>query len=95
MLGQIECLIDNNILIFDCPHCQLQTTVAIDELACCIFRHGAYRVDGNQINPHESKENCEMLVREDKVVGCCKPFRIEKENRDNKLVYKVMICDYI
>jgi hypothetical protein len=32
--------------------------------------------NGQQVNPHASKEDCEMLSTENLVYGCCNPFRI-------------------
>ena len=29
-----------------------------------------------QVNPHLSKFDCDNLVKENKVIGCCKPFEI-------------------
>jgi hypothetical protein len=84
-------IIDNGLLIFNCPHCDQIVTVLISELACCIFRHGYYCDENNipttQMNPHESKEICDSLVASGKIIGCGKPFRINN--------YEVEACDYI
>jgi hypothetical protein len=29
-----------------------------------------------QVNPHASKEECEMLLSKDLVYGCCNPFKL-------------------
>jgi hypothetical protein len=85
----------DNILIFNCPHCEHVVEVEKNGIKCGIFRHGYYFLKNgdkiillNQINPHESKENCDRLVSENKIVGCGKPFRINAD-------FSVSICEYI
>jgi hypothetical protein len=96
---------DNNDihLIVKCPHCE--EFVLIEKLNCCIFRHGIIIKTGKQMNPHESKENCEVLKKKNLIYGCGKPFKIIKKNNDtndndlneNKKDnnYSTEICDYI
>lgn len=43
------------------------------------------------VEPHLPKEMCETLLREGKVLGCCKPFRLKRDG--DKWV--VEACDYI
>ena len=76
-------------LIIECPHCNEH--IIIEQLNCCIFRHGVFIKDGNQINPHEKKELCDLYVKENLIYGCGKPFIIV--NKENKLVAEK--CDYI
>jgi hypothetical protein len=76
-------------MIVDCPHCGQY--IIIEKLNCKIFRHAVYKNDGKQINPHMSKSDCEQLLREDKIYGCCKPFQIHVV--DNK--YIPVKCEYI
>jgi hypothetical protein len=73
--------------IFVCPHCEMSILIEKEDYNCCIFRHGVYKNTYNQMNPHESKENCEKLV--DEIIGCGKPFRIDRETD------KILVCDYI
>lgn len=40
--GLQECIIENNTLIFNCPHCYDITEVLVEMLACRIFRHGYF-----------------------------------------------------
>ncbi len=68
-----------------CPHCD--GTVIIEQRNCCIFRHGIFKNTGRQIPPHASKENCEAWIREGKLWGCGKPFRLEGD--------KAVVCEYI
>lgn len=85
---------DNGVLIFECPHCDLPVTVAENEVNCHIFRHGYFFQSENgkinllsQVSPHLPKAECERLVREEKVVGCCKPFRLDGN--------VVTVCGYV
>ncbi len=77
-------------IIISCPHCDQNILVMEKEINCAIFRHGSYKINLKQINPHEKKEECDRLAKEDLIFGCGKPFRIIKEEE-----YKAIICDYI
>jgi hypothetical protein len=72
-------------LIVICPHCGDQ--LMIEELNCCIFRHGIIKNTLEQINPHAVKKECDYLFENNLIYGCGKPFKIV----DNKAI----ICDYI
>lgn len=74
-----------------CPHCNNFVIVNTKDINCGIFRHAVYIKDMKPINPHETKENCDELVKNNLVYGCGKPFKIIQI--DNK--YFVEICDYI
>lgn len=76
-------------IVIECPHCSSQ--IIIEELNCCIFRHGILKESGKQIDPHSSEELCNYYVNEEKIYGCGKPFRIHIE--ENKLY--VSKCGYI
>jgi hypothetical protein len=43
------------------------------------------------MNPHASKEECDQLVKDQKIYGCGKPLRIVKKED----TYELEICDYI
>ena len=76
-------------IIIECPHCK--GTVVIEQLNCKIFRHGTFKKDGKQMNPHETKEKCDKFVKDELIHGCGKPFKvISKENE-----YISVECDYI
>lgn len=83
----------DNCYIFLCPHCECYTQVPVNEVNCQIFRHGIMKTNGQQVNPHASKKECDDLVEKDLVYGCCKPFRIYRGN-DGRYEY-VDACDYI
>lgn len=80
---------ENKELIVLCPHCK--EFIIIQELNCCIFRHGILKNTGEQIDPHTNKEECETLKKKDLLFGCGKPFKIYIH--DEKVM--VEICDYI
>lgn len=74
-----------DILVF-CPHCKIP--ILIEQLNCRIFRHGIFKKDGKQINPHESKEMCDLFFSTDQIYGCGKPFFVNDE-------IQAIVCDYI
>ena len=85
-------------IIVKCPHCE--EFILIDELNCCIFRHGTFinETHGNQIDPHASKELCDYYISNKLIYGCGKPFKIYKneistEPRSEN--YIAIKCDYI
>jgi len=53
--------------ILKCPHCE--EYIIIEKLNCGIFRHGVIKTNGQQINPHASKEMCDDLLK--KKFGIC------------------------
>jgi hypothetical protein len=82
---------NNNInLIISCPHCL--ENILIEQLNCCIFRHGVFKNNGIQIEPHSPKERCDHYIQNKLIYGCGKPFKIIK-NENNE--YRAIICDYI
>ena len=82
------CHLPDGVFYFiHCPHCQGSLLIKSEEVACQIFRHATYKENGQNINPHSSKDICDRLILENKVYGCTKPFRFDGNN--------VSICDYI
>ena len=75
----------------DCPHCLQSILIMSNEINCAIFRHGAYKANLQQMNPHENKEICDDLFDKKLIYGCGKPFRLIK--RDDK--YVADVCEYI
>ena len=72
-----------------CPHCK--EYVIIEQVNCGIFRHGIFKINSQQINPHLLKPQCDELKEKNLIYGCGKPFRIEILN--NKWI--VIECEYI
>ena len=75
--------------IVTCPHCK--EFILIQEINCGIFRHGTLH-NGNQIEPHASKEQCDAYVAQKIIYGCGGPFKIVKKD-DQTL--EAVVCDYI
>jgi hypothetical protein len=75
--------------IINCPHCY--EFIIITNINCNIFRHATLISNGNQIDPHTTKEICDNLILEKKIYGCGKPFQIIEENG----IFKAIICNYI
>lgn len=82
---------DGDIYIFPCPHCHLYTTVGIGEVNCHIFRHGSFKKDYVQLNPHSPKPVCDMAAENDLLFGCGKPFMFKMTPQG----YYVFKCGYI
>jgi hypothetical protein len=85
-----------SIYYLECPHCKGIIEIHENEINCAIFRHGIYKDSGLQINPHESKEICDLAFTNALIIGCGKPFRFVKDPLDPKdLKVSLEICDYI
>lgn len=90
---------EKGIYSFLCPHCGFGIEVLQNQVNCQIFRHAAYftivngaPIPTHPINPHTPKNLCDQLVKEGKVLGCAKPFKmIQKGARQ----YTIQKCDYI
>jgi len=77
-------------MVVICPNCSEYVLIA--KINCQIFRHGSYKINGEQIPPHTPQKACEDLANAGLIYGCGKPFRIVKnENNENSVV----ICGYI
>jgi hypothetical protein len=77
-------------LIVVCPHCSV--LVLIEQLNCCVFRHGIIIESGKQIDPHAPKELCDFYALRNKIYGCGKPFKIIRDEKDKMVA---VICGYI
>ena len=72
--------------ICQCPYSDCNIAIEIVEINCAIFRCGIHK-NGQQIDPHLSKEECDKLKQNNKIWGCGRPF---------KLVNGILLqCDYI
>jgi hypothetical protein len=76
-------------LVVTCPHCS--DPIIIEELNCCIFRHGIFKETALQIDPHSSEELCNYYISQKKIYGCGKPFQIINVNGE----YCAIKCGYI
>ena len=50
-------------IILNCPHCKHVVIVNRKDINCAIFRHAIRKDNGEQIDPHSSKDICDSLVR--------------------------------
>lgn len=79
----------NELQVLICPNCK--EYFIMEKLNCGIFRHGVLKHNGVQIDPHSPKELCDFYVRENKIYGCGKPFRVNLVNNN----FDLEKCDYI
>ena len=82
---------ENDYIIIECPNCEKFVFIFKTDLNCLIFRHGVYKNNMENIDPHLNKTECDRLFNEELIYGCSKPFKLEKN--DDK--YIATICDYI
>lgn len=82
-------------IILECPHCNGVIIVLEKQLNCKIFRHGIFKKNGIQIDPHLKKNECEKLIRDKTIWGCGKPFKVIEIIKDQQKIYYTKICDYI
>ena len=80
-----------SFILVECPHCKDYIFILHNETNCKIFRHGVYKNNYKQIDPHMKKEECDRLKKENLIFGCGKPFKLEFINSN----YITKICDYI
>lgn len=85
---------EEHIYVLSCPHCNGTITINENEVNCQIFRHAILKVNGNQINPHAPKEECDYLSQNNLIYGCGRPFRLFKGELGSDWSY-VDVCDYI
>jgi len=77
--------------ILECPHCKEFVYIKRTEINCGIFRHGVYKQNNQQMNPHAAKTECDDAKSRDIIWGCGKPFRVSVKDKE----YIIEICDYI
>jgi len=66
---------EDQAFTWECPHCDQLIQCLRTEINCAVYRHSVDLETGQQINPHLPKEECDRLIEEGRVYGCCKPFR--------------------
>ena len=80
----------DNILV-RCPHCSDLIIINKKDFNCKIFRHGVYKNDNKQIDPHLNKDDCDRLLKGGLIYGCVKPFKLITDGEK----YGTEKCDYI
>jgi len=79
-------------IILTCGHCNNNFIINTKEFNCKILRHGIYKSNYQQINPHLPKNECDQLFNNNLIYGCGKPLKIiVNDNNDHETI----ICDYI
>ena len=88
---------DKQYICISCPHCENLVEINISEINCAIFRHGIYKKNMTQIDPHASKEICDSLVKNNEIYGCGKPFKLfyNRNPTNNVVSFYAEMCDYI
>ena len=81
---------EQNSVYFSCPWCEMVFAVQLSQLNCKIFRCGVYKDTFIPIEPHLSKEECDILAQSSRIYGCGKPFRYIDSPSPH-----VIKCDYI
>ena len=85
-------LVSTDNYIFQCPNCNHDVIVDKRDINCCIFRHGIFKNNFQQIPPHSSENMCKKYIENDQIYGCGLPFQINFISETN---YEVIKCDYI
>lgn len=80
----------NDIIEFVCPHCGLIFIVDSKETNCRIIRHFVF-YNGEQLNPHSSREECKKVLNGNLGYGCAGPVYLSYKDG----VWKALPCDYI
>lgn len=86
-MNKVSFIQESNSYMFSCPHCDATIIVNKGEVNCRIFRHGILKQNNKQMDPHSPKYYCEMLVRNNLIYGCGKPFKFNEDYVEK--------CDYI
>jgi hypothetical protein len=74
-----------------CPHCGIVRDIT--QINCGIFRCALVNVKEDSeelksIDPHATKETCDRLLKECKIVsGCSRPFQVVRD-KDKKLIFE-------
>lgn len=79
-------------LVLNCPHCMDMFIVDILHLNCMIFRHAVFKDTLLHIDPHATEIMCNVLLRENRIYGCARPFRVVSDGSNG---YRTEKCDYI
>jgi len=80
-------------MIIICPHCN--ENIIIKKLNCRIFRHGIFKSNMKQINPHCNEKYCTKLIKNNLIYGCGKQFKINDDNLTVEILNNSIIYSYI
>jgi hypothetical protein len=79
----------DNDLTLVCPNCYGTVIVNKLDTNCCIFRHGIWKSNNTQVDPHATEAVCMNAVKNDLIFGCGRPFRLDLKTMTT------MVCDYL
>lgn len=71
--------------IITCPNCYIP--ILIEAINCKVFRCGMFRINGEPINPHANKNECEYYINNNIIYGCGSPFYYDGINDP-------VLCEY-
>ena len=86
---------DDETVIVECPHCLLKIIVSKKDANNRFFRHGVYKDTGLQIDQNMNKDKCLELVKNNKIFGCGKPYKLNHIKFNNEEIYFTEKCDYL
>ena len=86
---------DDDYIVVECPYCFMKILILKKDFNCKIFRHGVYKKNSKQIDPHMKKKDCVKLVKENKIYGCGKPYKLQVIKSEEKELYFTEICGYV
>lgn len=78
-------------LIVQCPNCNDYIIINEKDINCMIFRHAVFKDTLLHIDPHAPEYICSILLRDGKIYGCAKPFRLVLREG----IYVPESCSYI
>ena len=84
--------IDNDLLIYECPNCELFIETRMEDVCCGIFRHGVFKCNYQQIPPHADEQSIKHIKDNDQIYGCGLPYQITKDKDD---IFQANKCGYI
>jgi hypothetical protein len=83
----------DDLITVKCPHCELLIEISKKHINCAIFRHGMFKSNLQQMDPHTPKHICDEVVRANLIYGCGKPFKLFWNMTSD--LYWAEKCEYI
>lgn len=84
-------------LFFTCPYedCEGYIVISPKQVNCGVFRHAVIKTTGRAVNPHASREKCEELLKQGKVYGCARPFKLRRIKKSTETFVAIEKCGWI
>ena len=86
---------DDETVIVECPYCLLKIIVSKKDANNRFFRHGVFKDTGIQIDQNMNKDKCLELVKNNKIFGYGKPYKLNHIKFNNEEIYFTEKCDYL